>query len=104
MSNLDRTLNGYRYVQILQGDTLQRIALRELKDASRWPDLITINDLSFPYIAANGSDGVKAYGDSILVPAAVATVDATVDPDEVFGIDLALNDGKLTDDGNGDFS
>jgi len=107
MTNIDRALSGYRYVEILQDDTLQTIAARELKDASRWHDLITINGLTYPYLTgdpAQANSSVLLYGDLIVVPAAVTQVSTVADPNTVFKIDIGLTNGKLIDDGLGDFS
>lgn len=106
MTDLNRSLTGFRYVQIEQGDTLQAIAARELKDASRWPDLIIINGLVYPYLtgdATKAGASVKLYGDLIAVPAASVQVNSSVDPNAVFGIDVALTKGDLSAVG-GDFA
>lgn len=102
-----RRLAGFRFVEILRGDTLQGIAARELGDATAWYDLVQINGLAYPFITddpAQASDKVKLSGQSILVPANTPSVAANIDPDAVFEIDCALQDGFLTDDGNGDFT
>jgi hypothetical protein len=59
-----------RQVRIRQNDTLERIAARELNDASRWVELVILNKLKAPYVDANTADGVKKYGDTLLVPGA----------------------------------
>lgn len=56
-----------REIVIMQGDTLERISLREYGTVTRWVDLAVLNSLKYPYIAASKSDGVKAYGDKLLV-------------------------------------
>jgi nucleoid-associated protein YgaU len=53
------TING--------GDTLERIALREYGNAARWVDIAVLNNLKYPYIASVRSDGVKQYGDKLLL-------------------------------------
>ena len=62
-----------RTAPILVGDSLRRIALRELGDALRWIDLATVNQLRPPYIidSVNPADRQRAtliYGDSIQIP------------------------------------
>lgn len=102
MSNINRPLNGYRLVEVQFGDTLQRIAVRELGDASRWRDLITINGLKYPYLTddpGSASDSVKLYGSLIAVPSAQAVVNAEIDPAEVFKTDIRLERGVLMSDG-----
>lgn len=56
-----------RQVRIRGRDTLERIALRELKDALRWPEIVILNNLKPPYIDPAGGDGVKKPGDTLLV-------------------------------------
>jgi hypothetical protein len=95
----DRVLSGFRIVEILQDDTMQAIAARELNDASRWPDLVNINGLVPPYLTGDSSQAgptVKLFGQSILVPAATTQVTAVSDPDRLFGVDLDLAGGRLT--------
>lgn len=96
---ISRRLTASRLVEIHHGDTLQTIAARELGDASKWADLIAINDLVSPYLTGNPEESglqVKLYGELLRVPAASARVDAATAPDEVFGIDLDLTNGELT--------
>lgn len=56
-----------KQVKIRRNDTLERIALRELKNALRWPEIVILNNLKPPYISETGGDGIKKYGDSVLV-------------------------------------
>ena len=56
-----------REITIMQGDTLERIALREYGSVSRWVEISILNNLKYPYIAETAGDGIKAYGDKILV-------------------------------------
>jgi nucleoid-associated protein YgaU len=56
-----------REIIIQQGDTLEKISLRTYGTVSRWPDLVILNNLKFPYIAETRSDGVKIPGDKLLV-------------------------------------
>lgn len=102
----DRTLTGYRFVSINQGDTLQAIAARELGDASMWADLIAINGLVYPYITGDPTQAgpkVKLYGDTIIVPAARAPAANVSDANSLFGTDLRLTNGLLTAE-NGDLA
>lgn len=94
-----RNLTGWSYAEILQGDTLQSIAARELNDASQWALLATINGLSPPYITGDptqASASVKLYGQSIIIPGATPQASATVDPNAVFGVDVALTNGFMS--------
>lgn len=92
-----RTLDGWRYVDTHHGDTLQRIAARELGDAGRWYELISLNGLTYPYLTddpALASDTVLLTGSAIMIPAAGQAGHAG-DPMSVFGQDVALPNGQL---------
>lgn len=56
-----------REVRIERGDTLERIAQRELGDAVRWIEIVVLNDLKPPYISDTGGDSVRKPGEVILV-------------------------------------
>lgn len=108
MSEFDRPLLGYRLVDTLYGDTLQKIAARELGNADRWPDLANINNLLPPYItddAAIASDRILLSGSTLIVPAQSKLSEASdsTDPDEIYQLDMGLPDGDLDADENGDF-
>lgn len=107
MSDFDRELYGYRSIETVFGDSLARVAARELGDATRWAELAWINDLIPPYITDEpdfASDKVLLSGGTLLVPAAKTTVSVSTNPDEVFGADCLLADGLLGADENGDFA
>lgn len=108
MSEFDRPLIGYRLVDTMYGDTLQKIAARELGNADRWPDLANINNLMPPYItddAALSSSRVLLSGGTLIVPAQSKLSEASdsTDPDKIYQLDMGLSDGDLTADENGDF-
>ena len=102
-----KPLAGFRFVEILHGDTLQAIAARELGDASQWSQLIAMNGLVPPYITDDPSvvtAGVLLSGGSIKVPAPQPVVTSTTDPDLVFERDILLDTyGGLSTE-NGDFA
>lgn len=103
MADLTKRLNGYRMVQTQRGDTAQAVALRELGDASRWPEVVSINALVPPYISDDvRSTGVLKSGDLIRIPAAQTVVSSSADPAQVYGVDAKLSNGLLASDG-GDF-
>jgi len=102
----DKPLNGYRFVDTYFGDTLQRIAARELGDAAQWGALIAYNNLVPPYLTDDPNQvgpGVLLTGSQILVPAGAPVISSTTDPNKVFEVDLSLTNGLLTG-ANGDFS
>ena len=93
MSEFQRQLDSYRLAQTSHGDDLQAIAQREMGDANRWPELVWINQLSYPYI----TDDERQAGPSVLLsgqfikvpaPASVWTDDA--DRGQVYERDAAL--------------
>ncbi|HET7675827.1 MAG TPA: hypothetical protein VFL54_09925 [Gammaproteobacteria bacterium] len=93
-----RTVSGFRRVPTLHGDTLQRIAARELGDAALWYRLIYLNGLRAPYITddpAQAGKGVILAGDTILLPAAGQSAIQSPDPDNVYGDDITLADGRI---------
>lgn len=93
-----RTLPGVRFVETRRGDTLQRVAARELGDAARWRDLAEINQLSPPYLTdevAEASQTVLLTGALLMVPAASPRPPKDGTPEEVLGADVALRRGEL---------
>lgn len=102
-----KRLAGFRFVEIQHGDTLQRIALREMGDASLWPNLIDINDLTPPYLTddpALAGPKVKLFGHLLMVPAGEPQGEADPDAARIYGSDVALNKGLLQADETGDLA
>ena len=98
MSEFTQELAGFRNVRTFRGDTLQRIASRELNDAGRWYELININGLKPPYITddlAQSGNGVLLSGSLIKIPSPNQVVSAETDPEAVFGTDVRLEKGDL---------
>jgi phage baseplate assembly protein W len=96
----DKELVGYRFVLTRYGDTLQRVALRELGDASKWTTLVALNKLQPPYLTDDPTavtDYVVLNGTTHLVLPATSAASAQPDPAAVFGTDLLLTaDGFLS--------
>lgn len=102
----DKEMPGYRVVKTNYGDTLQVVAARELGDAARWVDIIAYNGLIPPYLTDDPSevaDGVLLTGSQLIVPAPTTVVDAAVDPEEVYEIDILLSNGRI-EAADGDFA
>ena len=106
MSQFSTPLAGYRYVELLAGDTLQRLALRELGDAARWVDIANLNGLLPPYVtgdSAQASATLALYGAQLLVPSSTPMASVSIDPALVFERDVSLQNGRLMAIG-GDFA
>jgi len=63
------TPNSSVKVEVQTGDTLERIALRHLNDASRWIEIMSLNNLKPPYVDETlDQEGVLNPGDEVLIP------------------------------------
>lgn len=105
MTDVIRDVPGFRFAETVFGDSLQSIAYRELGDASRWPEIVALNNLKPPYISdLAAGDGVLLSGSLVRIPAAQREATATTDPDLVFEIDIQLDrNGDPVLDVGGDF-
>lgn len=90
-----RLAPNIRHAEVHYGDTLQRIALRELGDGGRWVELALLNELRPPYIDHAPAPGVLAYGDAIKIPAPSSGIPAESSLDALFFRDLKLRHGQL---------
>lgn len=96
---------GYKLVRTLRGDSLQRIAEREMGDAALWYTLIDFNDLLPPYLVDDPAlvrTGVRLTGAQMKIPTSSAMVIHDEATDDVFGQDVRLTGGLLTADAGGD--
>lgn len=60
--------NVLQTTTVLAGDTLMKIAAREMGDYTRWQALAALNGLMPPYVAATASPGVAGVGSQIYIP------------------------------------
>lgn len=107
MTAFTRASPSYRVVTTNRGDTMQAIAARELADPNRWPELVWLNGLSWPYITddpARVTDGVLLTGAFLKVPAPVGVARVSDPTGQVFERDVLMVGRQLSDDGQGDFS
>lgn len=107
MSEFERELPPFRLAETHHGDDLQTVAARELGDANRWPELVWINTLVYPYLTdddTQASDKVLLTGSLIRVPAPAGTPVDEPDRAQVFGRDMGLWDGLLESTDAGDFA
>jgi len=71
----------YRKYLIKQGDTIQNIAFIMLNDIDRWEDIVTLNDLEYPYIVQTNAERMenpehlRTLGDEVLIPNDGATLE-----------------------------
>lgn len=106
--SFSKKLTGYRAVDIRIGDTLPRIAMRELGDAAQWYDLASLNGLAPPYITddatLSGPTVKLSAQDTLLVPSTAPLATGTAQAPSVFGADLLLQNGQLQAAADGDFA
>lgn len=98
---------SYRLAETARGDTLQRVAAREMGDANRWPELVWLNNLVSPYLTddeAQAGDTVLLTGSLIRIPAPKGMFTDPDDRGQVYERDCQLVKRRLLDDGNGDFA
>ena len=82
-----------RVATIRQGDTLMKVAARELGDYTRWTELAAVNALQPPYISTADLPGTVAPGAQIFIPvvstgAATAVVSAPDYANNYLGTDI----------------
>lgn len=103
-----KKITGYRSVSTLVGDTLERVAMRELGDASQWYDLASLNNLVPPYLVDDPAllgPGLLLTGqDPLLVPSTAPPATGVAQAPSVFGTDCLLQKGQLQAGSGGDFA
>lgn len=108
MSVFESSFPSFRLVNTHHGDTLQAIAGRELGDENRWPELIWLNSLVYPYVTDNpalAGPGVILSGSQLRVPAPAGFSDpAKSDNEAVYESDCLLTRRQLVADESGDFA
>jgi phage baseplate assembly protein W len=107
VSPFERQRPRVRRAETQVGDSLQRVAARELGDATRWPLLATLNNLVPPYITDDPgavTDRVILSGTALLVPDSGRTAQAqpAPDPARTFGVDVSNRGGGMAADDDGD--
>ena len=107
MSVFEKRLPSFRPVEIRHGDTLQKIAAREMGDATRWPELVWINGLLPPYVTDDplqASDSILPAGSFIRVPAPSGISSGGAEAGQVYGMDCLLAKKRLSVDADGDLA
>lgn len=104
MSQFLREMPPFRLVETHHGDTLQTVAHREMSDANRWPELVWINRLSFPYLTDDErrvGPGVLLTGSFLKVPAPAGLRTEDAERGQVYERDAELKNRRLMiDDGD----
>jgi phage baseplate assembly protein W len=107
MAEFERQMPSYRLAETHAGDTLPRVAAREMGDANRWPELVWINNLTSPYltdIPSEASDTVLLTGSLIRIPAPTGVNTDATERAQVYERDCKMVKRRLVDDGKGDFA
>ena len=107
MSEFERELPTYRLVQTHHSDDLQAVAGRELGDANRWPELVWLNQLVYPYLTddpARVVPGVLLNGSMLKVPSPAGFTEDKSSTEDVYERDCELRDRLLQVDEAGDFA
>lgn len=107
MTDFERNLPSYRLAGIMFGDDLQAIALREMGDANRWPELVWLNALTHPYITTDdrrAGPSVLLAGALIKIPSPVGVLTDDADRGQVFERDCAMTNRMLGVDAGGDLA
>lgn len=107
MSDFEQPMPSYRLAETRWGDDLQAIASREMGDANRWPELVWINSLTFPYITndqARVGAGVLLAGQFIKVPAPAGVLTDDAERGQVYERDCAMRARLLSADAGGDIA
>lgn len=107
MAQFEKPLPTFRLAKTSFGDDLQAIAAREMGDANRWPELIWLNKLVWPYLTGDeqsASDEVLLFGKLIKVPAPVGVYSDSAELGRVYERDCQLYQRQLQDNGAGDLA
>lgn len=107
MDEFERDMLSYRLAETHAGDTLQRVAAREMGDANRWNELVWFNNLTYPYLTDNpeeASDAVLLTGSMIRIPAPTGISVDAAERAQVYERDCRMVKRRLVDDGNGDIA
>ena len=107
MTDFTKRYSGYRLVSIQRGDTLQRIAAREMGNATAWTQLAWLNDLVPPFITddeALAGERVLLSGGLIRIPALAGESAQTAATEaQTLLVDCALVHGQIAiDEATGD--
>lgn len=65
-------------IRVKAGDTLRRIAKREMRDVTQWQAIVELNDLQFPYISTTGEPNTVAPGEELMIPVPAQTDSPTI--------------------------
>lgn len=105
--SLTQQIRGYRKAAIRTGDTLERLAQRELGDAAQWYVLASLNKLQPPWLTDDPALAIPgkvllSAQDTILIPTTAPPSTGVAETPNVFGRDCLLVNGQLAGDSTGD--
>jgi hypothetical protein len=66
--NARSNMTGGNFTTVILGEDIRAVSRRTLGTESRWKEIVIVNGLSAPYIAASPARGVLMAGDRILIP------------------------------------
>lgn len=107
MADFEREMPSYRLAETHAGDTLQRVAAREMGDANRWNELVWINNLTYPYLTdvpEEACDAVLLTGSMIRIPAPTGINTDATERAQIYERDCKMVKRRLVDDGKGDIA
>ena len=107
MADFEREMPSYRLAETHAGDTLPRVAAREMGDANRWHELVWLNDLVSPYLTDNPGDvtaSVLLTGSLIRVPAPTGVNTDATERAQIYERDCKMVKRRLVVDGSGDIA
>lgn len=87
LSAIDPSNADYKTATVNQGDDIQTLALRLIGDPAKWPQLVMLNNLRYPYVAdqsyitANSLTNVIPWLGTIVYPAPKST---SIPPTRIF--------------------
>jgi hypothetical protein len=94
-----KTLTSWRNLELLEGENLQSFSARALNDAARWVEIVSLNNLVYPWVtddpAVAAAGNVAIWGDFLVIPANNDATQQNYNQESVFLSDMRLREGRL---------